>query len=83
MAQIHEMRDKIKDVRMLVNETFLVIFRKRKYKKAGIRPNIQVVPHIVPIKHDTPLPPLNPAKIGKQCPNVQPNTVSQYTGQPT
>ena len=77
IAHTQLIKERIPDVSILVNETFLVIFRKIKYKEAGTKPSIHVVPHIVPIKQDTPLPPLKEAKIGKQCPNVQPIIVNQ------
>ena len=77
IAHTQVMMDKITDVSILVKETFLVIFKIMKYVTAGNIPNIQVVPHIVPMKQETPLPPLKEAKIGQQCPIVHPKIVSQ------
>ena len=77
IAQIHDTNEIVQAVIILVNETFLVIFKLMKYVTAGNKPSIQVVPQAVPMKQETPLPPLNEAKIGKQCPKKHPKTVNQ------
>ena len=77
MAQVHVTNDRNTEIIIPVKETFLVIFKTRRYKVPGRKPIIQEVPQVIPMKQETPLPPLKLANTGKQCPNVHPKAVNQ------
>ncbi len=65
-AQTQATIDKIQPIAIDVRETYFDFFKSGKYKQAGTNPKPQLAPKVVPIKFETPLPPLKLAKHGQQ-----------------